>query len=125
ARLDLPEELHEATKLTLYLGRDERAGGGPAYLAVVDHLRRHGLAGATVLLGVDGMTHRRRQRARFFSRNAAVPLMVVSVGSGDAIGDALEGLDAILADPIATLERVRVCKRDGVLHSEPRHLPEQ
>lgn len=124
-RVELPEELHEATKLTLYLGRDERVGGRPAYLAVVDHLRRCGVAGATVLLGVDGMTHRRRQRARFFSRNIAVPVMVISVGTGEAVNEALDGLEGFVADPIATLERIRVCKRDGVLVAPPRHLPEQ
>jgi PII-like signaling protein len=123
--VELPEELHEATKLTLYLGRDERVRGRPAYLEVVDHLRRSGLDGATVLLGVDGMTHRRRQRARFFSRNEAVPLMVVSVGGGELVNAALDGLDALVAEPIATLERIRVCKRDGRLLAEPRHLPEQ
>ena len=123
--VELPEELHEATKLTLYLGRDERAHGRPAYLAVVDELRAAGLAGATVLLGVDGMAHRRRQRARFFSRNDAVPLMVISVGAGPVVNAALERLGGLVRDPIATLERIRVCKRDGVLLAEPRHLPER
>jgi PII-like signaling protein len=123
--VELPQELDEATKLTVYLGRDERVGSAPAFVAVVDHLHRHGLAGATVLLGVDGMAHRRRQRARFFSRNEAVPVMIVSVGAGPAIAAALPGLDALLRDPIVTLERVRVCKRDGVVLAEPLHLPEQ
>jgi PII-like signaling protein len=123
--VELPEQLHEATKLTVYLGRDERVRGRPAYLEVVDHLYRCGLAGATVLLGIDGMTHRRRQRARFFSRNASVPLMVICVGAGEIVNAALAGLDDLVASPIATLERIRVCKRDGVLLAQPRHLPEQ
>jgi PII-like signaling protein len=123
--IDLPAELDEAAKLTVYLGRNERVEGDPAYLAVVEHLRRCGLAGATVLLGVDGMTHRHRQRGRFFSRNADVPLMVIGVGRGDAVRDALEGLSGLLADSTATLERVRVCKRDGLFLAEPRHLPER
>lgn len=123
--VELPEELHEATKLTVYLGRDERVRGRPAHLAVVDELRDAGLAGATVLLGVDGMAHRRRRRARFFSRNAAVPLMVVSVGPGAAVNAALERVGPLLADPIVTLERVRVCKRDGVLLDPPHRLPER
>jgi PII-like signaling protein len=121
--VELPEELHEATKLTIYLGRDERIGGRPAYLEVVDHLHRRGLSGATVLLGVDGMSHRRRQRARFFARNVAVPLMIVSVGTGATIAGALPGLGRMLAEPLLTLERVRVCKRDGKLLAEPREPP--
>ena len=119
------EHLHEQTKVTVYLGRDERIGGRPAYLEVVDHLHRSGLAGATVLLGVDGLAHRRRERARFFSRNEAVPALIVSVGDGAVFARALPDVVAALTDPIVTLERVLVCKRDGVLLDEPHHVPEQ
>ena len=121
----LTEALHEEAKLTLYLGRDERIGGRPAYVQIVELLRRHDLAGATVLLGVDGLMHGRRQRARFFRRNASVPLMVISVGPAERIAAAVESLCGVLQDPVLTLEWIRVCKRDGVLLAEPRHLPEQ
>jgi PII-like signaling protein len=119
----LPEDLHEATKLTVYCGRQERAEGRPAHLAVVDLLRDHGVAGATVLLGVDGTAGGVRQRARFFARNADVPLMIVAVGPGAAIARALPALGALLARPLLTLERVIVCKRDGARLAEPRELP--
>jgi PII-like signaling protein len=117
----LPEELHEAAKLTVYLGRAERAGGRLAHLAAVDLLRRHGVAGATVFLGVDGMAHGERRRARFLSTNRDVPTMVVAVGSGESIAAALPELGELLDRPIVTLERVRVCKRDGQLLAEPAH----
>ncbi len=95
----LTEALHEETKLTLYLGRDERSGNRPAYVEVVEHLRRHGLAGATVLLGVDGLMHGHRQRARFFARNASVPLMVVSVGPAERIAAGVRGPRRAAAGP--------------------------
>jgi PII-like signaling protein len=120
----LPEDLHEATKLTVYVGRQQRIADRPAHVAIVDALRRHGVAGATVLLGVDGTAHGVRQRARFFARNAEVPLMIISVGEGGAIARALPDLGAMLQRPLMTLERVRLCKRDGVLLSEPAHLPD-
>ena len=41
-------------KLTVYLGRQERAYRVPAFVAVCDLLYRRGIAGATALLGVDG-----------------------------------------------------------------------
>jgi PII-like signaling protein len=122
--VSLPEQLHEATKLTVYVGRQERVGRRPAYEAVVELLRRHGMAGATVLLGVDGTVDGVRQRARFFGRNARVPLMIVAVGSGDAIAAALPRLGAVVARPLMTLERVRVCKRDGVKLTDPPWLPD-
>jgi len=119
----LPEELHEATKLTIYVGRQEQISGAPAFVAVCDLLYRRGIAGATVLLGVDGTAHGVRERARFFGRNAEVPMMIIAVGAGEQIAGVLPGLGDLLARPLLTLERVRVCKRDGRLLASPRSLP--
>ncbi len=119
----LPEELHEATKLTIYVGRQEQVYGSPAFVAVCDLLHRRGIAGATVLLGVDGTAHGVRQRARFFGRNAEVPLMIIAVGSGEQIARVLSEIGALLHHPLLTLERVRVCKRDGQLFSPPTSMP--
>jgi PII-like signaling protein len=120
----LPPELHEATKLTVYVGRHDRVDGRPVYEAVVDLLHERGVAGATVLLGVDGTAHGVRQRARFFGANVRVPLMVIAVGDGERIARLLPELGAILPRPLMTLERVRVCKRDGQRLAEPHRFPE-
>lgn len=122
-RIELPERLHEATKLTVYVGRQERVYRMPAYEAVCDLLYRHGISGATVLLGVDGTVHGRRERARFFGRNAEVPMMIIAVGGGQAISRLLPELGGLLHDPLLTLERIRVCKRDGHLLTRPHELP--
>jgi PII-like signaling protein len=119
----LPEELHEATKLTVYVGRQERVHGSPAYVAVCNLLHRRGIAGATVLLGVDGTAHGVRERARFFGRNADVPMMIIAVGSGEEISRVLPELGGLLRRPLITLERIRLCKRDGQLLAPPRALP--
>jgi PII-like signaling protein len=119
----LPERLAEATKLTVYLGRNEQTDGQPTFLAVVDLLHRHGVAGATVLLGVDGTAHGVRQRARFFGRNTGVPLMIISVGAGEVIARVLPELGGLLERPLVTLERIRVCKRDGRRLADPHPLP--
>jgi PII-like signaling protein len=119
----LPQELDEETKLTVYVGRDERIYGVPAFVAVCDLLHRRGVAGASVLLGVDGTAHGVRERARFFGRNVDVPLMIIAVGSGASIARVLPELGALLRRPLLTLERVRVCKRDGRLLARPDALP--
>jgi PII-like signaling protein len=119
----LPEELHEATKLTVYVGRQERVGPSPAFIAVCDLLHRRGVAGASALLGVDGTAHGVRQRARFFGRNADVPMMIIAVGSGEQISRVLPELAGLLDRPLLTLERIRVCKRDGELLAPPAMLP--
>jgi PII-like signaling protein len=119
----LPDELNEATKLTMYIGRHERVDRVPAYVAICDLLHRRGVAGASVLLGVDGTLHGSRERARFWDRNLDVPAMVLAVGSGERIEEVLPELGPLLRRPIVTVERVRVCKRDGVLLARPHELP--
>lgn len=116
---------HEETKLTIYCGRAERANGRSAAHAIVELLARHGIAAATVFLGVDGMVHGHRRRARFFSRNANVPLLVVSIGATGAIAAILPAIGELLDRPLMTLERVHVLKRDGERLAEPAHVPEE
>jgi len=117
------ENLNEPTKLTIYLGRQERVYREPAFVAVCDLLRRRGAAGATALLGVDGTAHGQRQRAAFFGRNAQTPMMVISVGSGEQISRVLPELGGLLRRPLLTLERVSICKRDGERLAAPAALP--
>lgn len=123
-RVELPLEATDAAKLTAYVGRRERVGARPAYEALVARLHAGGVDGASVLLGIDGTAHGVRQRARFFGRNAQVPVMVIAVGDGRRIAELAPELGAMLTAPLITLERVRVCKRDGRLLRQPHHLPE-
>ena len=115
----LSENFDEATKLTIYFGRQDRVFQVPAFEVICDLLHRRGIAGATTLVGVDGTARGRRQRARFLSRNANVPMMVVAVGAGESIGTVLPEIGGLLRHPLISLERVRVCKRDGQLIDRP------
>ncbi|MGH3695025.1 MAG: DUF190 domain-containing protein [Pseudonocardiaceae bacterium] len=123
AAVRLPEKSPGATKLTVYVGRQERVHRMPGFVAICELLHCHGIAGATVLLGVDGTAHGQRQRARFFGRNTDVPMMIVAVGSDERISQVLAELGSLLRRPLITLERIRVCKRDGELLERPRALP--
>jgi PII-like signaling protein len=116
---DLAASQGETVKLTVYLGRHERANGTPAFVAVCQMLHDHGVAGATVLLGVDGTIHGQRRRARFFGRNTDVPLMVIAVGEAKRIEHAIEHLQERLVEPLFTIELVQLCKRDGALLRRP------
>ncbi len=50
--------------------------------------------------------------------------MVIAIGAAERIASVLPKLGEILPDPLATLERVRVCKRDGVRFGRPPELPQ-
>ena len=121
AEVEFPAGPGRAAKLTIYCGRAERAAVGRrlAYREAVAILRRHGAAGATALLGVDGTYHGRRQRATFHSPRRDAPLMIISVGRREALAAALPDLSQALKWPLVTLEGIAQVKHDGELLEEP------
>ncbi|SPM32289.1 hypothetical protein BN1232_01714 [Mycobacterium rhizamassiliense] len=113
----------DAAKLTVYVGRQERIAGKAAYYAVCQLLHQHGFAGAITLLGVDGTAHGERYRAKFFGRNVNVPMMIIAIGSTAQVSAAATELAAATPNPLLTVERVRLCKRDGEVFARPQQLP--
>lgn len=110
---------NEASKLNVYVGRHERLDGEPAFAAVCRLLYERRVSGATVLLGVDGTMRGQRERARFLARNERVPLTVLAVGESASIRASAEELRQRMPEALLTIERVRVCKRDGELLQGP------
>jgi len=49
-------------------------------------------------------------------------MMIVAVGAAELIAAAADELRELLHEPFMTLERVRVCKRDGRLLARPHEL---
>jgi PII-like signaling protein len=119
---ELPEG-DDSVKLTIYVGRRRRVNGAAAFYAVCDLLHRHEFAGATVFLGVDGTAHGRRRRARFFSANTDVPIMIIAIGTATQARRALPELEDLMYQPLATVERVQILKRDGQRLARPPALP--
>ncbi|MFN8070414.1 MAG: DUF190 domain-containing protein [Mycobacterium sp.] len=115
---------HDAVKLTVYVGRNRRTDGMPTYKAVCEVLHANGFAGASAFLGVDGTAHGERRRAHFVARNVDVPVMIIAVGTTDQVRACRAELAALLERPLVTVERVRVCKREGVVLTAPPALPE-
>ncbi len=123
-RHSLPVDPDTPVKLTLYGGRAARSDGQAGYVAAIARLAKEGIAGASVLLAVDGTLHGRRQRARFFARNANVPLMLITIGTAERLGTALADLAQLLEQPVATIERVQICKAAGAQLAQPVAIPQ-
>jgi PII-like signaling protein len=115
AGAEFPSAPGRAAKLTVYCGRRESGEGGPrpAYREAVEVLRRHGAAGATALLGVDGTHHGRRRRATFLSPSREAPIVIISVGRRETLAAALPDLSETLERPLVTLEGIAQLKHDG------------
>jgi len=113
----------EQLKLTLLTRGAERASGRPAHVAAVQELHARGLAGASVLRGVDGVAGGARRRARMLSRNTEVPSVIDALGEREQLAGAVPALGALLRQPLVAVERARVCKREGRLLADPAEHP--
>jgi PII-like signaling protein len=117
--VSLGENPGEATRLTLYCGRQDRAYQMPAYEAACELLYRREIAGATVLPGIDGTYLGRRERAQFLHHSSDVPLIITAVGAGERIAMLLPELSGLFRHPLMTLSKVGLCKREGESVSRP------
>jgi PII-like signaling protein len=119
----LPASGDPDLKLTLYGGRSRRVDRQAGYVTALGELVAMRATGASILLAVDGTLHGERRRARFLARNAHVPLMAIAVGPAEQLLAALPGLAGRLDTPVATLERVQVCRADGRAMALPDGVP--
>jgi PII-like signaling protein len=122
-RLGLTADGATPVKLTLYGGRSPRAQGEAGYVTALKHLATAGADGASILLAVDGTLHGARHRARFFARNADVPLMAIAIGGAAVLTAALPELTGLLDTPVATVERVQLLRAAGRPGHGPVGLP--
>lgn len=118
----LGENADEATRLTLYCGRQDTVYMVPAYETACELLYRREIAGATVLPGADGTCLGRRQPAQFPHHGTDAPLVITAVGAGERIAMLLPELGGLFRNPLMTVTKVSLCKRDGELISRP-HPP--
>jgi len=123
--LERPQLPSDGVKVTVYGGRSIRSNGQPGYVAAIDALRESRVAGSSVLLAVDGTLHGERRRARFFARNAGVPLVLLAVGDPANVSRGLPRLAALVDEPVVTVERVQICKAGGVVLADPEPAPAQ
>jgi len=93
----------------IYLGESDRWQGKPLYRAIVELLRERGLAGATVLRGIEGFGAKQHlHSARILSLSEDLPILVEAVDTEDKVRAVLPELDGMLRDGLITLEKVDV-----------------
>lgn len=93
----------------VFLGESNRAEGMPLYEAIVRRARQRGLAGATVLRGIEGFgAHSRIHTARLLRLSEDLPIVVELVDREDRLRAFLPELDGLIDDGLVTLEKVQV-----------------
>jgi uncharacterized protein len=99
----------EGKLLRIFIGESDKHGHKPLYQAIVEMLREDGLAGATVLRGVEGFgAHSHLHTARILRLSEDLPIVIEVVDQADRIEAVLPKLDEMIGDGMVTLERVEV-----------------
>lgn len=93
----------------IYLGESDRWHGRPLYQSIVERLRERGLAGATVLRGIEGFGAKQRLHStRILSLSEDLPILIEAVDTEEKIRATLPELDEMVSDGLITIERVEV-----------------
>ncbi len=95
--------------LRIFIGESDHWEGKPLYEAIVLKTREEGLAGATVLRGMEGFgANSRIHTSRILRLSEDLPIIIELVDQEDRIRRILPVLDQMVTEGLITLEKVQV-----------------
>lgn len=99
----------EGELLRVFIGESDRWHGQPLSEAIVRRARELGLAGATVLRGLEGFgAHSRIHTSSILRLSQDLPIVVEIVDQRERIEAFLPALDEMVHEGMITVEKVRV-----------------
>jgi PII-like signaling protein len=102
----------EGALLRIYLGEADRHGRQPLYQWLLEQAHAQGIAGATVLRGVEGFGATSRiHKARVLRLSTDLPVVLEIVDSRERIEAFLPVVEGALTSGMATVETVRLLRR--------------
>jgi uncharacterized protein len=104
----------EGKLLRIFVGESDRWRGKPLYQAIGERVRAEGLAGATVIRGIEGFgADSRLHTARILRLSEDLPVLIEIVDSAEQIERILPVLDEMVGEGMVTVERVEVIAYRG------------
>ena len=104
--MTIPEDGH---LLRIFIGENDKHEGKPLYEWLVLKAREAGLAGATVLRGIEGFgAHSRLHTAKILRLSEDLPIVIEIVDAREKIDAFLPVIDHAIAEGLATVESVQV-----------------
>ena len=102
----LPEE---GCLLRIFIGESDKKDGMPLYAWIVRQAKKQGLAGATVIRGIEGFgAESHIHTARILQLSTDLPIIIEIIDTQDKIDAFLPIVDEAVNDGLATLENIKI-----------------
>jgi len=103
-----------ASRLTIMIGESDRWHHRPLYTEIVHRAHQAGLAGATVIKGVESFgASSRIHTSRLLSLSEDLPMVVVIVDDDERIRAFLPELDELVGEGLVMIDTVEVIRYVG------------
>src|SRR5664279_1873984 len=101
----------EGQLLRIYIGESDQWEGQPLYMAIVERVKKEGLAGCTVIRGIEGFgASSRIHTARILRLSEDLPVLIEIADQSDRIQKIIPVLDEMVDEGLITLEKVSIIK---------------
>lgn len=103
-----------ATRLTIFIGESDQFRHRPLYTEIVHRAHAAGIAGATVMRGIEGFgASSRVHTSRLVSLSTDLPVAIVVVDVAERIDAFLPELDDLIAEGMVIRDEVHVVAYRG------------
>jgi PII-like signaling protein len=101
-------------RLTIFIGETDQWHHHPLYTEIVHRAHQAGLAGASVMRGIEGFgASSRVHTTRILSLSSDLPVAIIIVDAADRIEAFLPQLDELIQEGLVILDPVNVIKYVG------------
>jgi len=103
-----------AERLTIFVGETDQYHHKPLYTEIVHRAHAAGLAGATVLRGIEGYgASNHVHTTRILRLSEDLPVVIVIIDAVDKIDDFVPQLDELISEGLVVRELIEVVKYVG------------
>lgn len=108
-----------ALRARIYVGEADHHDGRPLYQAIVERLRQRGVAGATVLRGIEGYgANAHLHTTRILRLSEDLPILIEVIDEEARLRAALEEIEPMVVGGLITLEPIEVLAYRGAASKE-------
>jgi PII-like signaling protein len=104
-------EFRDGKLLRIFVDEHDRIGLSPAYVAIVEFLRKRGVAGATVFRGIEGYGGGGKVHvASVFKWSPNLPVLIEVVDDWTTLEPIVAELQAMIGEGLLTIEAARYAR---------------